>query len=176
MVTLRDYYCRIDVSPISYWSEYWSYINRYNIALNIPLVSTVPCIRNLRNTIHRFPKDKVRKGRMDCMRRWRIQGTVRSLPCVSHISPTPIIPMHGNEVASGFDRSWLNWSDSKLFMVYVQLLIDFTVYIQHYAVACSTATSARSLCSLAHTHSWLFIASKAANRGVISIYRSDFYL
>ena len=26
--------------------------------------------------IHRFLEDKVRKGRMDCMRRWRIQGTV----------------------------------------------------------------------------------------------------
>jgi len=28
------------------------------------------------NTIHRFPEDTVLKGRMDCMRRWRIQGTV----------------------------------------------------------------------------------------------------
>ena len=27
-------------------------------------------------SIHRFPEDKVHKGRMDCMRRWRIQGTV----------------------------------------------------------------------------------------------------
>ena len=51
-------------------------------ALNVPLVNTVPCIRNLRNTIHRFPEDKVRKGRMDCMRRWRIQGTVESHPYV----------------------------------------------------------------------------------------------
>ena len=48
--------------------------------LNVPLVSTVPCIRNLWNTIHRFPEDKFRKGRMDCMRRWRIQGTVQSHP------------------------------------------------------------------------------------------------
>jgi len=29
------------------------------LVLNIPLVSTVPCIQNLHNTIHRFPEDKV---------------------------------------------------------------------------------------------------------------------
>ena len=34
-------------------------------ALNVPLVSTVPCIHNLRNTIHRFPEDEIHKGRMD---------------------------------------------------------------------------------------------------------------
>ena len=38
-------------------------------ALNVPLVSTVPCIWNLWNTIHRFLKDEVQKGRMDCMKR-----------------------------------------------------------------------------------------------------------
>jgi len=47
-------------------------------ALNVPPVSTVRCIRSLWNTIHRFPEDEVCKGRMDCMRRWRIQGTVQS--------------------------------------------------------------------------------------------------
>ena len=41
----------------------------HTCALNVPLVNTVPCIRNLRNTINRFPEDKVRTGRMDCMRR-----------------------------------------------------------------------------------------------------------
>ena len=39
------------------------------------IVHTVPCIRNLRNRIYRFPKDIIHTGRMDCMRRWRIQGT-----------------------------------------------------------------------------------------------------
>ena len=34
-------------------------------ALNVPLVSTVPCIYILWNTIHRFPEDEVHKGRMD---------------------------------------------------------------------------------------------------------------
>ena len=31
-------------------------------ALNVPLVSTVPCIRNLRNTIHRFPEGQRPQG------------------------------------------------------------------------------------------------------------------
>ena len=31
-------------------------------ALNVPLVSTVPCIRNLRNTIHRFPEGQSPQG------------------------------------------------------------------------------------------------------------------
>ena len=43
----------------------------------VPLVSTVPCIRN---TIHRFSEDEVRMGKMDCIWRWRIQGTVQSHP------------------------------------------------------------------------------------------------
>ena len=32
-------------------------------ALNVPLVSTVPCIRNLQNTIHRFPKGQSPQGK-----------------------------------------------------------------------------------------------------------------
>ena len=31
-------------------------------ALNVPLVSTVPCIRNLQNTIHRFPEGQSPQG------------------------------------------------------------------------------------------------------------------
>ena len=31
-------------------------------ALNVPLVNTVPCIRNLRNTIHRFPEGRSPQG------------------------------------------------------------------------------------------------------------------
>ena len=56
--------------------------SRTSHALNVPLVNTVPCIRNLRNTIYRFPKDKIRTYvvQMNCMRRWRIQGTTDSHP------------------------------------------------------------------------------------------------
>ena len=57
--------------------------SRYVICFKCKLVNTVPCIRSFRNTIPRFPEDKVHKGRMDCMRRWRIQGTVQSHPYVA---------------------------------------------------------------------------------------------
>ena len=68
--------------------------SRYDFfALNIPLVSTVPCIQNLWNTIHRFPKDKVHKGRMDCMSRWRIQGTVQSHPYATCMLPLHTLPI-----------------------------------------------------------------------------------
>ena len=124
------------------------------MALNVPLVSTAPCMRNLRNTIHRFPENKVRKGRMDCMRRWTIQGTVHPLPYVSHISPTPINPcMEMKYLVDLIDHDLIDLTLNCLWCIYSCLLILQCIARTIYAVACSTATSARSLCSLAHTHS-----------------------
>ena len=48
------------------------------------------CCKYILLIIHRFPEDRVHKGRMDCMRRRRIQGTVLTSgitfvnPCIQH--------------------------------------------------------------------------------------------
>jgi len=42
------------------------------LSLNSPDSTTLVIMK----VIYRFPEDKVCKGRMDCMRRWKIQGTV----------------------------------------------------------------------------------------------------
>ena len=91
-------------------------------ALNIPLVSTVSCIWNLQNTIHRFPEERVCKGGMDRMRRWRIQETVHSYPHVMFSCSLPslsTISWKPQKKRMGIQRSELWWTVSQTWLCFL---------------------------------------------------------
>ena len=67
-------------------------------ALNVPLVIALSLVSVTSGIQFRFPEEEVHKGRMDYMRKWRIQGMVQSHPCYgthAYVNP-PIIWLHWN--------------------------------------------------------------------------------